>query len=106
MDRGGQLAHTGKDGGAQLLDIHRRSASRILDTCQRNHGLYIKIGQQIASQNHVLPAEFSQQFRKLYDDAPSVPYAEVVKLFQHEFGGKVGLQMLLQCCVPDYSSDA
>jgi aarF domain-containing kinase len=40
--------------GADVDAIHRRVATRILDTCKRNAGLYVKFGQGVASMNHVL----------------------------------------------------
>ena len=46
-------------------EIHRMSAETILDTCTRNGGLYIKLGQGIASMNHVLPPPYVKALEKL-----------------------------------------
>ncbi|KXS09927.1 ABC1-domain-containing protein [Gonapodya prolifera JEL478] len=75
--------------GAGLEDlqrIHERTAQRILDTCKKNAGLYIKFGQAIASQNHVLPPQYNDTFKVLYDSAPVVPSTDVRTLFIEEFG--------------------
>ncbi|RKP18633.1 ABC1-domain-containing protein [Rozella allomycis CSF55] len=64
--------------------LHSRVSQRMFNVCIKNGGLYIKFGQQIASVD-VLPAQY-HIFRKLYDDAPSVDYDEVKKLFLEETG--------------------
>jgi aarF domain-containing kinase len=51
-------------------------------------GLYIKLGQNLASINHVLPPQYSQTFRVLYDEAPVVSKEAVDKLFIEETGKK------------------
>ncbi|KAH6571722.1 hypothetical protein BASA61_004584 [Batrachochytrium salamandrivorans] len=66
-------------------DLHTRVAQRILNVCRRNGGLYIKLGQQIASVP-VLPKQYSQALHELYDSAPVVPYKAVERIFQEEFG--------------------
>lgn len=66
-----------KDNAAEILQIHSRAAQRILETCQTNGGLFIKLGQGIALQNHILPPEFNERFKILYDQAPAVPYNDV-----------------------------
>ncbi|KAJ3120825.1 hypothetical protein HK098_004223 [Nowakowskiella sp. JEL0407] len=66
-------------------DLHLRSAQRMLKTCLKNGGLYIKFGQQIASLNGISPPQYSDTFRVLFDDAPSVPYAEVSKIICKDF---------------------
>ncbi|KAJ1551591.1 hypothetical protein HK096_007512 [Nowakowskiella sp. JEL0078] len=71
---------------AEHIDkLHERSAKRILQTCIKNGGLYIKFGQQIASLNGVSPPEYSRAFRVLYDDAPSVPYSDVRSIICKDF---------------------
>ncbi|KAI9021980.1 ABC1 family-domain-containing protein [Hyaloraphidium curvatum] len=75
-----------KDAGPHLLEIHARAGQRILDTCKANGGLYIKLGQGIASQNHVLPPQINERFRELYDEAPAEPFSVVRKLIREEFG--------------------
>eukprot|EP00123_Amoebidium_parasiticum_P001628 comp12773_c0_seq1/m.7900 comp12773_c0_seq1/g.7900 ORF comp12773_c0_seq1/g.7900 comp12773_c0_seq1/m.7900 type:complete len:526 (-) comp12773_c0_seq1:114-1691(-) len=71
-----------------LDEIHTRVAKRVLNLCQQNGGLYIKLGQGISSMNHILPPQYNQIFSVLHDKAPSVSYHEVEKIFQEEFGKK------------------
>eukprot|EP01114_Cavostelium_apophysatum_P023922 TRINITY_DN9179_c0_g1_i1.p1 TRINITY_DN9179_c0_g1~~TRINITY_DN9179_c0_g1_i1.p1 ORF type:complete len:530 (+),score=121.43 TRINITY_DN9179_c0_g1_i1:142-1731(+) len=66
--------------------IHEKAAHRILDCCQRNGGLYIKMGQGIAAMNHVLPPQYNKTFSVLYDKAPSVDYNRVEKIFYEDLG--------------------
>jgi hypothetical protein len=54
--------------------------------CCKNAGLYIKLGQQIATMNHVLPAPYLKYFSQLNDQAPSVDYATVSQIVSEEFG--------------------
>ncbi|KAJ3035918.1 hypothetical protein HDV00_003319 [Rhizophlyctis rosea] len=68
----------------EIDQLHERTAKRILDVCQKNGGLYIKFGQQIASVP-VLPAPYARTFKVLYDNAPAVPYTEVEQIFLQEF---------------------
>ncbi|KAK9766700.1 hypothetical protein K7432_004037 [Basidiobolus ranarum] len=49
-------------------------------------GLYIKFGQGIATQAAVLPPQYNRTFKVLYDDAPIVPYEDVVRIFEEDFG--------------------
>ena len=51
----------------QLFQVHDRVAQRWFDTCSVNGGLYIKLGQGIATMNHVLPQEYIERFSTLYD---------------------------------------
>lgn len=74
------------ENASEIDALHERAAKRILTLCQENGGLYIKIGQQIASINHVLPPKWSQTFRVLYDDAPAVEYEAYLPLFMKHFG--------------------
>ena len=55
-----------------LLQVHSRSAQRILATCLRNGGLYIKFGQGLVSMNHVLPKEYLDTLRVLQNQVPSL----------------------------------
>ncbi|KXS09928.1 ABC1-domain-containing protein [Gonapodya prolifera JEL478] len=70
----------------ELNKIHERTAKRILDTCLKNGGLYIKFGQAIASQNEILPPQANETFKVLYDSDPVVSSSEVRKLFIDDLG--------------------
>jgi aarF domain-containing kinase len=47
--------------------------------------MYIKFGQQIAQQAAILPPQYNEVFRVMYDKAPVVPLAQVEKIFSEEF---------------------
>ncbi|KAF3930783.1 hypothetical protein ABW20_dc0104302 [Dactylellina cionopaga] len=74
--------------GDKIEGIHLRSAERVFDVLAKNGGLYLKVGQAIAMQAAVLPPAFQQKFAQLFDNAPQVPYKDVIKVFKKEFGGK------------------
>lgn len=69
-----------------IMALHERAAQRIYDVIVANGGLYIKIGQTLAMQSAVLPAPYARIFSTLFDDAPQVPWSQVKKLFEDEFG--------------------
>jgi hypothetical protein len=56
---------------SNYFQVHRRSAERILETCLRNGGLYIKFGQGLVSMNHVLPKEYLDTLKILQNQATS-----------------------------------
>jgi aarF domain-containing kinase len=49
-------------------------------------GLYVKFGQGIASMNHILPPQYYKHLRVLMDQAPSVGFGEVEKIFRVPLG--------------------
>ena len=79
-----------QDEPGSLEAVHTRVATRWFDLCRRNAGLYVKLGQQVATMNHVLPPEYVALFSQLHDRAPTFPYADVAALFQAECGRPVG----------------
>eukprot|EP00056_Hartaetosiga_gracilis_P004992 m.80144 g.80144 ORF g.80144 m.80144 type:complete len:524 (-) comp12005_c0_seq1:4013-5584(-) len=70
----------------EISEVHKRVASRWYNICRSNGGLYIKLGQAISMQNHVLPPEYANLFSQLQDQAPTVGYDEVEKIFKREYG--------------------
>ncbi|KAJ1970235.1 hypothetical protein IWQ62_000062 [Dispira parvispora] len=74
------------DKADRIDSLHTRVAQRILHVCQKNNGLYIKLGQAIALYSTVLPPQYNEIFKVLYDRAPNVPYHEIQQVFLREFG--------------------
>jgi len=71
----------------RISGVHSRSATRILDTCLENGGLYIKFGQGLVSMNHVLPKEYLNTLKVLQDRAlKRTEKDEVDKIFIEDFG--------------------
>ncbi len=52
-----------------------------------NGGLFIKMGQAVATMNHVLPVQY-HVLSKLQDEAPHQPYECVERIFMQDFGKK------------------
>ncbi|KAG5495090.1 hypothetical protein JKF63_02143 [Porcisia hertigi] len=73
----------------ELSLIHSRVAHIVLDTCLKNEGLYIKLGQGLNSMSHVLPREYVEVLKVLLDRAPPVPIAEVRKTIRAETGKEI-----------------
>jgi aarF domain-containing kinase len=65
--------------------VNKRSATRLLNLCLANGGIYIKAGQHIASLNQVLPVEYTKTMEPCQDRAPTRPFHEIEKLFLEEF---------------------
>ncbi|KAG7442157.1 ABC1-domain-containing protein [Guyanagaster necrorhizus] len=73
-----------------IPELHQRVADRMYNLFTSNGGLYIKIGQAIGANAAFLPIPMQQKFAKLFDDAPQIPYSEVLSVFQSEFGRPPG----------------
>jgi aarF domain-containing kinase len=71
-----------------IRDLHHRNAQRLLDLLQDNGGLYLKIGQAIAMQSAVLPAEFQKMFARMFDDAPQDDWRDIEAVIREDFGGR------------------
>ncbi|KAF9433842.1 hypothetical protein BGZ76_008923 [Entomortierella beljakovae] len=73
----------------QINELHQRVANRILHVCQTNGGLYIKLGQGIATNSSVLPPCYLTTLRALYDDASTVDYSVVEQIIRKELGKEI-----------------
>lgn len=65
---------------------HIRAAERIKRGCLKNGGLYIKLGQGLASFNHILPSEYTNILSALQDHAITRKAFEVKQIFMEDFG--------------------
>jgi aarF domain-containing kinase len=50
--------------------------------CRDNDGLYVKMGQSMATMDHLLPPPFYKWFSKLQDKALASPVDKIKKLFK------------------------
>lgn len=73
---------------AKTDEVHQRCAERLLKLCFTNKGLYIKVGQYLASMNHALPRQYIQTLKVLQDQAPFVDYSVVEQIFLEDLGHK------------------
>jgi len=74
------------DNAASIENIHERVAKRLFEVCRDNGGIYIKMGQAIASQSAILPAPYQKYFSSLFDNAPAVSYDQVVRVVTEDLG--------------------
>lgn len=65
--------------------LHDRCANRILQTCERNGGLYVKLGQAIGSNAVILPKPY-KRLTKLFDNAEKMPFETVRHVVGQELG--------------------
>ncbi|KAF7331436.1 ABC1 domain-containing protein [Mycena kentingensis (nom. inval.)] len=70
----------------QIPELHSRVADIMFNLFTSNGGLYIKIGQAIGANAAFLPRPMQVKFASLFDDAPQIPYSDVLAVFQAEFG--------------------
>lgn len=47
---------------------------------------FVKLGQLLASRTDLVPQEYVDEFRKLQDQVPAVPFSEIQKVLVHHFG--------------------
>ena len=67
--------------------FNARCAERLLTVCHNHGGLYTKLGQHIASLNHVLPRVYVDKLSSLQDRAKGVPFPTVKDAVESELGG-------------------
>ena len=77
---------------AAIAKCHGRAATRILKGALRNGGIYIKMGQALATLNHIMPREFTEKLALLQDKVHRRKYREIETLFLEDFG-KTPLQI-------------
>ncbi|PLW34527.1 hypothetical protein PCANC_19231 [Puccinia coronata f. sp. avenae] len=66
-------------------ELHERVSRRISDVCQKNGGLYIKLGQSIAIQAAILPPAFKKAFETMFDAARPLPFQDILRVWNQEF---------------------
>jgi hypothetical protein len=71
---------------AQISQFHKKCAEEALQCILENGGIFIKIGQTIASLNHILPIEWIQTFERCQDSVKYQHYNKISKVFYNEFG--------------------
>lgn len=66
--------------------VHKRNATRLLNLCRANAGVYIKVGQHLANLDLLLPQEYIQTLSSLFDDAPVSSYKDVCRVLEEDLG--------------------
>jgi len=70
----------------KMKTVNIRNANRLLKLLTKNGGIWVKMGQIIASMRGFLPDETCDVLSATFQHVPSVPFAEVQTLFKQEFG--------------------
>lgn len=78
-----------------LEEQHRWAARKLLELFSVQRGLYIKIGQSIASLDYILPAEYCETMRPLFQMAPQSNRQDLERVWEEEMGGKFGVRLKL-----------
>ncbi|THH21361.1 hypothetical protein EW146_g173 [Bondarzewia mesenterica] len=81
-----KLNFTPDSSSDDITALHERVGNRVFSLLTSNGGLYIKFGQAIGANAALLPRPIQAKFARLFDDAPQIPYAEVQRVFESEFG--------------------
>ncbi|KAJ8930748.1 hypothetical protein NQ314_016420 [Rhamnusium bicolor] len=63
---------------------HKRSAEKLLDLCNTNRGVYIKVGQHIAALDYLLPWEYVQTMKVLHAHAPTNKIEDVYRVIKED----------------------
>ena len=67
-------------------DLHTRNAKRLLQMCENNQGLYIKLGQHVCMLDHIVPLEYQRVLSKLLANNPVSSFDSVVATFVNDIG--------------------
>ena len=71
------------------LQVHQRSAERLLKLCCLNGGVFIKVGQHIGSLDYLLPKEYVNTMKVLHDKAPESSKEEILQVIKQDLGEQV-----------------
>jgi ubiquinone biosynthesis protein len=67
-------------------DVKDLSAGARLRLCFEKLGpTFVKLGQLLATRPDLMPPEFLEEFRKLHDQVPALPFAEIKEVLLHHF---------------------
>ena len=69
------------------MAAHDRGAARLRDLCHANGGVYVKLGQHVATLDHLLPAAYVRTMRaSMLDACPPSPPADVEAVILADLG--------------------
>lgn len=63
------LDENSKEYDEAIKQCHNRAGERMVETCIKNGGIYVKLGQAISTMNEILPKELCMKLRKLQTEA-------------------------------------
>ncbi|KAF9579040.1 hypothetical protein BGW38_004876 [Lunasporangiospora selenospora] len=67
-------------------ELHKRSAARLREAMRQNGGIYIKLGQHLASLKYLLPEEWTSAMEPLQDRCPPSSIESIQALFIADLG--------------------
>ncbi|VDK78802.1 unnamed protein product [Litomosoides sigmodontis] len=73
----------------KLSSTHIRSARKLLKLAENNGGVYIKIGQHLASLEYLLPVEYTDALCVLHSRAPESKLAQVRKVLKEDLNAEL-----------------
>lgn len=71
------------------LIFYKRSAKELLNLCHTNGGVYIKLGQHVASLVYLVPKEYTEILSSLQDECPVSSFDDINQVFEHETGQEI-----------------
>lgn len=83
-DQLAQAEETLDELGSSKSLLHRKAATRLLELCRRNKGVYIKIGQHLANLDYLIPQEYIDTLSSLFDDTPRTDFRDVCQVIREE----------------------
>lgn len=69
---------------------HKRSATRLLDLCCNNGGIFIKVGQHIAALQYLVPLEYVETLSVLHNKAPRTKFEDIKKVIKEDLKSDLG----------------
>lgn len=66
--------------------VNKKGADRLFEVLKDCGGLYIKMGQGIASMVDLLPDEYVNRMIPMFDEVPTVSFDEIRRIFKIDFG--------------------
>lgn len=77
------------EGESSKSRLHRKAATRLLELCRKNGGVYVKVGQHLANLDYIMPQEYIEVMSTLFDEAPQSSYQDVRHVIESDLGAKV-----------------
>ncbi|VBB30347.1 unnamed protein product [Acanthocheilonema viteae] len=73
----------------KLSAAHIRNAQKLLKLAEKNGGVYIKVGQHLASLEYLLPVEYTDVLCILHSRAPESRLTEVRQVIEEDLNGRL-----------------
>jgi len=65
---------------------HLRAAGHLLKLCQKNGGVFVKVGQHIGALDYLLPEEYVNTMKVLHSRSPEMPLEDIYSVIREELG--------------------